>query len=251
MVISLCIYNHKGGVAKTSTAIHIASYAARKGIRTVLVDADAQGSSSKCLGFRSPPGFLKQALEGEELILQDTPLNPNLKILTSNIELATITKTVNLDQLEKLRLRLLQQFDFCVFDCSPAMTPLQVAILQGCDYFVVPLEPHFLALDGLVTLFKAIAQIQFSSIRSAMAAGIIFTKVHRSQLSADIQAVVKREFKNLVIEPSIPWSAQVDRAAFKGTDLYSLCPRSPVTYAYKAVSQEVLRRLGIKEAITV
>jgi chromosome partitioning protein len=48
----IAVANFKGGVAKTSVAVHLAQYAARKGLRTLLVDLDAQGSATTTFGLR-------------------------------------------------------------------------------------------------------------------------------------------------------------------------------------------------------
>ena len=66
---TVAVYNMKGGVGKTTTAVNLSYLAAASGQRTLLWDLDPQAASS--FAFRVQPnvaGFDKKSLEGGQAL---------------------------------------------------------------------------------------------------------------------------------------------------------------------------------------
>ena len=53
----VAIANNKGGVAKTTIAVHFATWLARQGKKVLLVDLDTQGSVARFLGLPCRKGY--------------------------------------------------------------------------------------------------------------------------------------------------------------------------------------------------
>ena len=62
---SIAIVNQKGGVGKTSVTLGLASSAARKGLKTLIVDLDPQGNATTGLGVFEPSRGVVNILEEE------------------------------------------------------------------------------------------------------------------------------------------------------------------------------------------
>ena len=70
---TITLLNEKGGVGKTTLAIHIAAGLAIRGKRVVLVDADAQANSTSQLQIAEAPGI-------HDLLVREAEWNDVLKL---------------------------------------------------------------------------------------------------------------------------------------------------------------------------
>ena len=74
----ITVASSKGGVGKTTTAIHLATRLAREG-RTLLIDGDPQASAAKWAGWRRETGFgpspVTTRLNGKEILSEGQHLS--------------------------------------------------------------------------------------------------------------------------------------------------------------------------------
>lgn len=111
MIISFI--NQKGGVGKTTIAINVAAALAKQGYKTLLIDADKQGSSSTWAGLR-----------------EETPF-----------------QVVNLarENMAKDAISLAAEYDFTLIDAPPHAEAISRSCIIASDLVVIPIEPSGLS----------------------------------------------------------------------------------------------------------
>ena len=201
--------NHKGGVAKTTSSYAMAVGLANRGYKVLVVDADPQENLSMTAGIdlneidpdpedidaltpeqqkyweENVPAKLFEVMKGEKDINRAIiPLSENLDLIVGGIDLASADMTFN--DLGRERLiksafkKLKKEYDYCIFDCSPALGVVLMNILTVADEVVIPLEPGAYSLQGLSRLNRFIGQIHEFTNDKLKIDGILVTKVRNT-----------------------------------------------------------------------
>jgi chromosome partitioning protein len=162
---TLAVVNMKGGVGKTTTAVHLAAGWARAGQRVLLVDADPQGNASHLLGARGARTILELMLG--DATLPDTvvpDVRPGLDAITATPAAFTLDArlagAVQRETVLARRLRDLSGYDVVVVDTSPSLNLLAYNVLLFAREIVVPVGMDSLAIVGARQTLDGIAEIR-------------------------------------------------------------------------------------------
>lgn len=141
--ISVC--NHKGGVAKTTTAVNLAHGLARAGRKTLLADLATPSFCSHELGILFSTGITYSMVCGQKFPLQlftrDTG-RPNLDLMPGNPNILLLQNTSYAQDVlpRVIKFCLDTLYDFVVFDNSPAWNDLQSLSISVSDHVLVPTD---------------------------------------------------------------------------------------------------------------
>jgi chromosome partitioning protein len=253
---SVAVTNAKGGVGKSTTAINLAAALAEMGRRVVLIDADPSGNAT--LGFRPTgvpaTGLADILLDGLDLATAAIPSGSDgLDLLPPGDRLGTCSDQMGgsqgLGQGREFRvrrvLRAIADYDVAIFDTSPVLTPLNVAILYAVAEILVPIDPCVAALAGVRALEDLVRDVsgfrrELTDGGALAIRGVLITRTDRTLVSRQVEAEVRSYFGPLVYARSVPSSVKFREAYARGVPLIHYDPDGPGAAAYRAAALEFL-----------
>ncbi len=239
----ITLLNEKGGVGKTTLAVHIAAGLALRGWRTLVIDADPQGHATVALGGRKQPGLY-------ELLVREAPFKEVVKVVPpqvyappeaeapaplylvpSNIETRVIPMMIS-DALKfNKRVRMLKDaVDVVVIDTAPTPSLLHASIYLATDGIIYPTKCEYLSFDGLVESFQhrdaarpMREQYELGAIRNF---GIVPTMYRASTLEhSENLKTLRQQFGHLVWQP-IPQRTIWAEASSRHQTVFAIAPES-------------------------
>ena len=151
------VTNRKGGVGKTTLALHLAAAGVDAGLRTLLVDLDPQASASSVVVQHN--AALAETLWDDEAPVQPTATAWGFDVLAASAALSGAEELSLDDTLAAIR-RIPKMYELVVFDTPPYFGTLQTAPLLLADVLVAPVEPDVFALQGLKTLQETVRSLR-------------------------------------------------------------------------------------------
>lgn len=167
----ISVMNIKGGVGKTLTAVTLARGFAKKGFKTLLIDADGQSNASTSVmpeeSFIENPekvslvdffrNFHPAAFED---CIYKTSIE-NLYLLPSNLEL--FLAAIDIQHRvggEKILSKALAKtdFDYVVIDNNPSVTKLTDNAIAAANCVICPVAMQEAAIQGMVNTYKLVSQ---------------------------------------------------------------------------------------------
>jgi chromosome partitioning protein len=163
----LTMFNHAGGVGKTSLTRDIGYTLAELGFQVLLIDLDPQANLTAWLGVQRPIQDSQTVLEvilGEnrEPSLPEPIAAHKLHIIPSNLNLSRVDRFPVQGRFRRLgrAIRQLTQYDFVLIDPNPALTNLTMIALAAADQLIVPLPANTKGEEAIPGIVEALESVK-------------------------------------------------------------------------------------------
>lgn len=245
----ISIFNQKGGVGKTTTAINLSAYVGSLGKRVLTVDIDPQGNTSSGLGIDKDKLEYSMydvimGLSPEKAIVKTKV--ENVDILPSRVDLAgaEIELTAKMSRETKVKEALIKvrdNYDYIFIDCPPSLGLLTINALTASDSVLIPIQCEFYALEGVQQLMNTIQLIKRSLNPELQIQGVVMSMFDgRTRLSIEVVEEVKKYFRGKVYSTIIPRNVKLAEAPSYGMPIMLYDKTCKGAEAYLELAQEFL-----------
>ncbi len=257
----IALFNQKGGVGKTTTTVNLGAALAEAGKKVVLLDMDPQANLSTHMGV--DPESIQHSTY--TVLTDGIPLAESLRKVTGNLRLAPATTDLAAAEVELVsvvaRETLLRKMaekpkieaDFVLIDCPPSLGLLSLNALVYATEVIVPLQAHFLALQGMEKLFDTVGMIRQGLNPKLRISAILFCQYESAaKLTGEVTSEVEKFLeeargKNHPVSEAVIFQTQIRRniklaeAPSFGQSIFQYAPNSAGAADYSVLAEEVMK----------
>jgi len=244
----ITIFNQKGGVGKTTTALNLVAALARAGKMPLAIDLDPQAHLSFLSGVT-----VKDASQSLYAHYRDNKTLTSITcdtargwlLLPAHLELAKVDtqfgKGPNI--LNKLKLSLIREqlngTRPVVIDCCPLLGVLSLSAIFAADKVLIPVSADYLAVKGAMQVEKTLNALT-PVLKKRITRRYVITRFDkRRKMSWEIDRTFREKFGKDVCETRIAESVALAESPFAEKDVFMHAPNSRGAADYQALYDEL------------
>ena len=246
----IAVFNQKGGVGKTTTALNVLAGIARRGQRPIGVDLDPQGHLSHVFGTQ--PRNADQTMYG--FFARQRPLadvahvsRSGVVVCPAHMELAKLDAVLGKGFNMVTRLRhALRAKDAAitgpvVIDCCPLLNILSLNAIFAADLVLVPVSADYLAVQGAKEVEHALNALE-PVFKQRLPRRYVITRFDmRRKMSAEVVEAMAKSFRQEeVCVTRIRENVKLAESPAAGLDVFRHAPESRGAHDYEALLDELV-----------
>jgi len=267
----IALMNQKGGVVKTTTTVNLGACIAEMGKKVCLIDLDPQAHLTINYGLEPSQDLLSlydMLVEDKSFLEVLHKIDNRIALVPSSIDLAAaeieLVSVLGREMLLKRRIEAAQHdFDFILLDCPPSLGLLTINALSVASEVIIPMQPHFLALQGVGKLLETISLVCRRMNPRLKVSGIVLTMFDSNTKLSNEVVTDLNGFIESAKGKNLPWSnAQVFKTKIRrniklaespsfGQTILAYEPASNGATDYRALAKEVVEIAPVQAQSTV
>ena len=208
----ISLLNQKGGVGKTTTTVNLAAALATLEYKVLVIDLDPQTHLGLHFGIEEASNSVYDLLMDENISIADTLVSArkNIDLVTSEVDLVAAeselaSKTDRHDLLSRKLTEVVDNYDYILIDCPPSLGLLAINALAASKELIVPMQTHFLALQGVSRLFETVSMLVDGLNPDLQVTGIVLC-MHEGHTNLGKEVVADlEEFFEASRTQDVPW----------------------------------------------
>lgn len=258
----MTIANQKGGVGKTTLTMNLGSTLAARGRRVLLVDSDPQANLTSYLAVTPGIAPFEETRTLDEIYLSKRPADRTLRaeaLTRTQAGVDLIAGDKNLTGVdhylfskpdrERILSRFLdplrEEYDYILIDTPPSLNLLTINALCASDRVLIPVQPEFFSLEGIVKLREAIDDVRARWNPRLEIGGVIANQVSpRRKLTTEVVETLRGELGELFYGTMIHDSAGVAESAGHGRSVAAYDRGSRGARDFDSLTDEFVQRQG-------
>ena len=246
----IAVFNQKGGVGKTTTALNLAAALARGKRLTYGIDLDPQAQFSSIAGI--------SASSGDDTVLslfqRNRPLNELVKESSSGIKVIPAHSELSkVDALFGKGFNVVNRLNTglkveglgiksspVIIDCCPMIGVLSLNAIFACDCLIVPISADYLSAKGAVQIDKTLKALEQVLKRRVNRRYLLTRFDGRRNMSLDVLRMAEEKFGADVCRTRISENVSLAESPALNKTIFQHAPSSRGAHDYDALLEELL-----------